>query len=593
VRPVRTGFVDYLLEPGGGAGWRLHRLGEPGGEVHALAGLSVQLGRAAPAEQGGSVITLDLSGDELAGLRTGATVLRAAGLVGLAAEILAMTVVHAGGREQFGQVIGRFQALKHLCADLHTRLEVAWLAVLHAGVTPDDPLAVDGAAHLAAGAALDAARVGAQLHGGMGFTWERPALAAQGRPGRSAGDRTGRTGGAADRRGARGPADRRGTGGPGMNVDDSPEESRFRAGVRSWLAGSVPDELRGATDFARRVEIDRLMAGAGLLGLTWARSHGGQGRTAVEASILDEEATRHGIELARSPSRIGLQMMGPAVIGHGSDEQRSRFLPPVLRVEELWCQGFSEPDAGSDLAGVRTLAGPDGTGGYRVTGAKLWTTQAQHADRCLLLARTDTEAPRHHNLTMFLMDMRQPGVTVSPIVQANGEDEFNELHLDGAAVPAGCVLGRPGEGWRVAMTTLSSERSYALRGKYVLFAAQLMRIAGLIRAAGPAHPRRSPWLERLGELHAAVSGIRDLSYRFVSLVGAGEPTGHLGPVSHLWWSTTHQRLVEFGYEVAGTLGEDLDYWYKAWIDSRAETIYGGTSQIQRNIISERLLGMPR
>ena len=172
VRPVRSGFVDYLLDPGGGAGWRLHRLGEPGGEVHALAGLSVQLGRAAPAEQGGSVITLDLSGDELAGLRTGATVLRAAGLVGLAAEILAMTVVHAGGREQFGQVIGRFQALKHLCADLHTRLEVAWLAVLHAGVTPDDPLAVDGAAHLAAGAALDAARVGAQLHGGMGFTWE-------------------------------------------------------------------------------------------------------------------------------------------------------------------------------------------------------------------------------------------------------------------------------------------------------------------------------------------------------------------------------------------------------------------------------------
>jgi alkylation response protein AidB-like acyl-CoA dehydrogenase len=286
-------------------------------------------------------------------------------------------------------------------------------------------------------------------------------------------------------------------------------------------------------------------------------------------------------------------MMGPAVMGHGSDEQRARFLPPVLRVEELWCQGFSEPDAGSDLAGVRTQAKPDGTGGYRITGTKLWTTQAQHADRCLLLARTDPEAPRHHNLTMFLMDMRQPGVTVSPIIQANGDDEFNELHLDGAVVPAGCVLGRPGEGWRVAMTTLSSERSYALRGKYVLFAGQLTRIARLVGAAGAAHPRYPAWLERIGELHAEVSGIRDLSYRFVSLVGAGEPTSHLGPVSHLWWSTTHQRLVEFGYEVAGTLGQDVDYWYKTWIDSRAETIYGGTSQIQRNIISERLLGMPR
>jgi alkylation response protein AidB-like acyl-CoA dehydrogenase len=376
-----------------------------------------------------------------------------------------------------------------------------------------------------------------------------------------------------------------------MNIDDSPAEAAFRTEVRSWFADSVPDTLRGTVSFEQRVEIDRLMAGGDLLGLTWAREYGGRGRTAVEASILDEEATLAGVELAKSPSRIGLQMMGPAVMAHGTDEQRARFLPPVLKVAELWCQGFSEPDAGSDLAGVRTLATED-AGGYRVHGTKLWTTQAQYADRCLLLARTDPDAPRHRNLTMFLMDMRQPGVTVSPIVQANGDDEFNELHLDGAVVPEANVVGRPGEGWKVAMTTLSSERSYALRGKYVLFAGQLDRIVRLVARAG-AHPRRSAWCEEIGRLHVAVSGIRDLSYRYVSLVGAGEPAGDLGPVSHLWWSTTHQRLVEFGYQVAATLGEDLDYWYKAWIDTRAETIYGGTSQIQRNIISERLLGMPR
>jgi alkylation response protein AidB-like acyl-CoA dehydrogenase len=378
-----------------------------------------------------------------------------------------------------------------------------------------------------------------------------------------------------------------------MNIDDNPSEAEFRAEVRSWLATSIPDSLRGATAFGQRVEIDRLMAGGELLGLTWAREYGGRGRTAVEASILDEEATLQGIELAKSPSRIGLQMMGPAVMAHGTDEQRARFLPPVLRVAELWCQGFSEPDAGSDLAGVRTLATADGADKYRLRGTKLWTTQAQYADRCLLLARTDPAAPRHRNLTMFLMDMRQPGVTVSPITQANGDDEFNELHLDGPVVAAEHVVGRPGEGWKVAMTTLSSERSYALRGKYVLFAGQLDRIVRLVRDAGQRHPRRSAWLERIGQLHAEVRGIRELSYRFVSLVGAGEPTSALGPVSHLWWSTTHQRLVEFGYQVAATLGHDVDYWYKAWIDTRAETIYGGTSQIQRNIISERLLGLPR
>lgn len=176
VRVTRPGFETYRLEVGEGRGPTLHRLGPPTGEFHALAGLSVQLGRAAPADHGGPAMTLELGAglgaEELAELRTGAGVLRAAGLVGLAGEILATTVTYVGEREQFGQVIGRFQALKHLCADVHTRIEVAWLAVLHAGVAPDDPLAVHTAAYLAASTAMDAARVGAQLHGGMGFTWE-------------------------------------------------------------------------------------------------------------------------------------------------------------------------------------------------------------------------------------------------------------------------------------------------------------------------------------------------------------------------------------------------------------------------------------
>ncbi|NKQ56171.1 acyl-CoA dehydrogenase [Amycolatopsis sp. K13G38] len=377
-----------------------------------------------------------------------------------------------------------------------------------------------------------------------------------------------------------------------MNVDDSPVEAEFRAEVRAWIAKSIPDELRHASTFEQRLEIDRVLSDGGYLGLTWDRSYGGRGRSLVEASILDEEATTAGIELAKSPSRIGQQMMAPAVMAHGTQAQRARFLPPVLKVTEIWCQGFSEPDAGSDLAGIRTTAVRDGDG-WRISGTKLWTTQAQHADWCLLLARSDLEAPRHRNLTMFLMDMHQPGVRVSPIEQANGDAEFNELHLDGAVVRSATVVGEPGDGWRVAMTTLSSERSYALRGKYVLFSAQLARIAELIRRAGAAHPQRGTWQEQLGRLHAEVAGIRNLSYRFVSLVAAGQPTADLGPVSHLWWAATHQRLVEFGYLVAAAVGANVDYWYKAWIDARAESIYGGTAQIQRNIISERLLGLPR
>lgn len=379
-----------------------------------------------------------------------------------------------------------------------------------------------------------------------------------------------------------------------MNVTDSDTEAEFRSQVRNWLSSSLPASLRQIHTFAERVELDKLLAAGGYIGLTWPREYGGQGRSGVEASILDEEATLAGIEMAKSPSRIGQSMMAPALISHGTEPQRARFLPRVLRVEEIWCQGFSEPDAGSDLAAVRTAAHQQADGSFAITGTKLWTTQAQHADWCLLLARSDAEAPRHKNLTMLLLDMHQASITVSPIKQSNGDDEFNEVHFDGAIVPASQVLGTVGDGWNVAMTTLSSERSYSLRGKYILFSRQLARIAETIDAAGPAHPQRGGWLETLGRLHADVNAIRNLSYRFVSLLSASESTGSLGPISHLWWAATHQRLVEFGYQVAiGAGAQDLAYWYEAWLSSRAESIYGGTAQVQRNIISERVLGLPR
>lgn len=375
-----------------------------------------------------------------------------------------------------------------------------------------------------------------------------------------------------------------------MELHDTEAEASFRAKVQGWLDECVPERLRGASSMEERIELDRVLAAGGYLGLTWPTTHGGAGLTPVEASLFDEEAARRGIDLSKSPSRLGLNMMGPAMITHGTPEQQLRFLPAVLGVEQLWCQGFSEPDAGSDLAAVRTNAVLE-DGGYRVTGTKIWTTQAHVADLCLLLVRTDADAPRHHNLSMLLLDMHQPGVTVSPIHDLTGEHEFNEVHFDGARVPAENVLGEPGQGWRVAMTTLTSERSYALRGKYVVFHRQLNRIGRLMAEHGGSE--QLSWVERLGELSADVDSVRNLSYRAVSLVGSGQSAGSIAPVAHLWTGQTHQRLVEFGVEVSAALGVDTDYWYRLWLETRAETIYGGAAQVQRNMIAERVLALPR
>ncbi|GAA1532585.1 acyl-CoA dehydrogenase family protein [Nocardioides humi] len=375
-----------------------------------------------------------------------------------------------------------------------------------------------------------------------------------------------------------------------MDLHDTEAEAGLRAKVRDWLSTHVPASLRSGMSIAERADLDRVLAGGGYLGLTWPRVHGGAGLSAVEASVFDEEAARLGIDLSRSPSRLGLNMMGPAMMAHGTREQQQRFLPPVLGVEQLWCQGFSEPDAGSDLAAVRTLAVRDGDG-YRVNGTKIWTTQAHVADLCLLLVRTEPDAPRHHNLSMLLLDMHQPGVTVSPIRDLAGEHEFNEVHLDGALVPRENLLGEPGGGWKVAMTTLTSERSYALRGKYVVFHRQLRRIGSLLAEHGGAS--RPSWVQRLGDLSADVHSVRNLSYRAVSLVASGRSAGSIAPVAHLWTGQTHQRLVEFGFEVSSVLGVDTDYWYRLWLETRAETIYGGAAQVQRNMIAERILALPR
>jgi alkylation response protein AidB-like acyl-CoA dehydrogenase len=260
-------------------------------------------------------------------------------------------------------------------------------------------------------------------------------------------------------------------------------------------------------------------------------------------------------------------------------------------VEDIWCQGFSEPSAGSDLANVQCSAALDGDT-LRLTGSKLWTSQATHADWCFVLARTDLSAPRHKNLSLLLVPMREAGIDIRPLVQLTGEAEFSEVFFDDVRVPLANVVGAVGDGWAAAMTTLTSERSYGLASRYAVYRGQLLRVAALLRDA-PAGARRDAWTMELGELYADLAGIRDLGLKVVSIAAAGEDLGGLTSVTHIWWAATHQRVVDFGYRVSSELGTDEGDWFRLWLESRAETIYGGTAQIQRNIIAERTLGLPR
>jgi alkylation response protein AidB-like acyl-CoA dehydrogenase len=274
---------------------------------------------------------------------------------------------------------------------------------------------------------------------------------------------------------------------------------------------------------------------------------------------------------------------------HGTLAQRENFLPPILRAETTWCQGFSEPDAGSDLANIQCTATVYDDE-LRVGGSKIWTTQGPEADWCFALVRTGARENRHRNLSFVLIDMHQTGIEIQPLVQLTGASEFSQVFFDDVHVPLDHVVGEINGGWRVAMTLLGAERAFAQLSRYGQYRGQLERLGSMITESGIDD---SHVLQEFGYLVADVTGIRNLSLKIASLATAGEEIGALSSVTKLWWSTTHQRLVDLGYEIAVRTGMDLDFWFPLWLESRGETIYAGASQIQRNIISERLLGLPR
>jgi alkylation response protein AidB-like acyl-CoA dehydrogenase len=393
----------------------------------------------------------------------------------------------------------------------------------------------------------------------------------------------------------------------------SPEDEEFRGRVAEWLAANVPAGLRGAGGpgreheaFAERLAWNRQLAAAGWACLGWPEEHGGRGATLAQQVIFHEEYARSG-----APARVGIvgeELLGPTLIAFGTPEQKRRFLPPIAAVEELWCQGYSEPGAGSDLAAVATTAVPDGDQ-WVITGQKVWTSLAHVADWCFVLARTGSASPggrppqtppgtprerRGAGLSYLLVPMRQPEITVRPIRQLTGTSEFNEVFFDGARTEIGNVVGEPGDGWRIAKATLEFERGVAMLGQQVGFRREFGELVEIARRTGAG---TDPLLrDRLARAWIGLEVIR--AYALDTL---GEPAGSGAEASVLkvLWSRWHRALGELAMDVRGAasmIGDeqgDLDVWQRLFLFSRADTIYGGSDEIQRNIIATRALGLPR
>jgi alkylation response protein AidB-like acyl-CoA dehydrogenase len=382
-----------------------------------------------------------------------------------------------------------------------------------------------------------------------------------------------------------------------MDLTLSPSEQAFRDELRTWLEANHPGAGPEGDDsgFEFRRAWQRKLNDAGLAGISWPTEYGGRGATLVEQAIFNEETVR-----SRTPQTanvLGLAMGGPTVIAHGTEEQRRRYLPPILSAEEIWCQGFSEPESGSDLASVKTRAVRDGDE-WVVTGQKVWTTFAHHAKWCMLVARTDPDAPKHKGLTYFLMDMEQDGVQVRPLRQITGEAEFNELFIEGARIPNENIVGGEGNGWAVAITTLMHERAtlaFSLQVGVHIALGELLEKAREARGNNGHAASEDPVIrQRIAQLLIEAEALRLNAYRSLTATmrtGVPGPEGSLGK----WhWSEINQSLTELAMEIEGPRAMlDSDRWTYRFLRARANSIEGGTTEILKNIVAERVLGLPR
>jgi alkylation response protein AidB-like acyl-CoA dehydrogenase len=370
------------------------------------------------------------------------------------------------------------------------------------------------------------------------------------------------------------------------------EEQAFRDEVRAWLEDNHPGPAPSGGDqvqFEFEREWQRKLHEAGWAGISWPKEYGGRGATLIEQSIFGEELAR--AKAPRPANVLGLVMGGPVVIAHGTEEQKERFLEPILSAEEIWCQGFSEPESGSDLASLKTKAVQE-NGGWRITGQKVWTTFAHEAKWCMLVARTDPDVPKHKGLTYFLMDMEQDEIEVRPLRQITGEAEFNELFMEGAYVADENVVGGVGNGWMVAITTLMNERAGLGASAALGLANALDELIELARERDLAD---DPLVrDKVARLKIGIEGLRLGAMRALTATMKVGTPGPEGSIAKLQWSSTNQALTELAVEVGGTEALSRDsLWAYRFLRSRANSIEGGTSDVLKNIVAERVLGLPK
>ncbi|MDX1878616.1 MULTISPECIES: acyl-CoA dehydrogenase IpdE1 [Mycobacteriaceae] len=376
------------------------------------------------------------------------------------------------------------------------------------------------------------------------------------------------------------------------------EVQTFRAEVRQWLADNLVGEfaaLKGLGGPGREHEAyeerrawNQHLAAAGLTCLGWPEEHGGRGLSVAHRVAFYEEYAK-----ADAPDKVnhlGEELLGPTLIAYGTEEQKKRFLPNILNVTELWAQGYSEPGAGSDLANVSTSAELVGDE-WVINGQKVWTSLAHWAQWCFVVARTEKGSKRHHGLSYLLVPLDQPGVEIRPIVQLTGDSEFNEVFFDDARTEASLVVGEPGQGWGVAMATLTFERGVSTLGQQIRYKRELEGLIGVAKTTGAID---DPLIRhKLTESWTGLQAMRSYAMATMDVEQPGQDN-----VSKLLWANWHRELGEIAMDVQGMAGLTLpggefDEWQRLYLFSRSDTIYGGSNEIQRNIIAERVLGLPR
>jgi alkylation response protein AidB-like acyl-CoA dehydrogenase len=390
------------------------------------------------------------------------------------------------------------------------------------------------------------------------------------------------------------------------------DQEAFRERVRGWLELNIPRQwvrrAMGSSEVPRPEayeflrEWQRKLWEAGFIGLTWPKEYGGQGLSFVEEMIVHQE-----MALLKAPSILnilGVGMAGPTIIAYGTEAQKTRYPAKILSADEIWCQGYSEPNAGSDLASLQTRAVKDGDT-WVINGQKVWTSLAHLADWMMLLARTDPDAPKHKGITYFLLDMKLPGVTVKPLKQLTGDAEFSEVFFDNVRVPESQVLGGVNNGWQVGLTTLMYERlalGFGLQVRLRIALDGLVEMARHVEKSGRPTTKDPVLRQKLAQLWIETESLKYTGARAITKLLRGELPGPEASAGKMVWVDVHQRLQELAMEIEGPYSQlvggseraiESGIWQYSFLRSRANSIEGGTAEIQKNIIGERVLGLPK